>query len=147
MPRGGGAARRLFLSSVLSGVDNQLVFAQRDELIVPPQIVKSGAVDHLRGKIPGFASGGVVGNYSDGAAGLASFTRREDRLANTTLIKLTAAATAAALKSLIAQQSGGFPGGGISANGRSNIAIARSLLPLFGFGQDQMQFLIPLWMR
>jgi SLT domain-containing protein len=34
------------------------------ELVVPTTMVKAGAVDHLRGRIPGFAAGGVVGSYT-----------------------------------------------------------------------------------
>ena len=40
--------------------DDVLIRASKGELIVPANMVKSGAVDHLRGAIPGFAGGGVV---------------------------------------------------------------------------------------
>ena len=35
--------------------------ASRGELVVPAYMVKAGAVDHLRGRLPGFAAGGAVG--------------------------------------------------------------------------------------
>lgn len=37
------------------------------EVVVPKGMVKQGAVDHLRGKIPGFAAGGVVGGSLNSA--------------------------------------------------------------------------------
>jgi len=41
--------------------DDVLIRASKGELIVPANIVSSGAVDNLRGRIPGFAGGGFVG--------------------------------------------------------------------------------------
>jgi Transglycosylase SLT domain len=41
--------------------DDVLARVSRGELIVPAQMVRAGAVDHLRGRIPGFAGGGFVG--------------------------------------------------------------------------------------
>ena len=41
--------------------DDVLIAASKGELVVPANMVKAGAVDHLRGQIPGFASGGPVG--------------------------------------------------------------------------------------
>ena len=40
--------------------DDVLIRASRGELIVPARMVSGGAVDHLRGSIPGFAGGGLV---------------------------------------------------------------------------------------
>ena len=40
-------------------VDDQLALLARGELVVPAHLVGSGAVDHLRGRIPGFAGGGT----------------------------------------------------------------------------------------
>ena len=40
--------------------DDVLAAVSRGELIVPTHMVQAGAVDHLRGKIPGFAGGGLV---------------------------------------------------------------------------------------
>ena len=46
--------------------DDVLAAVSRGEVIVPTHMVNAGAVDHLRGKIPGFAGGGLVlaGNTS-----------------------------------------------------------------------------------
>jgi hypothetical protein len=57
----GRAANGMFVSQGRAGVDDQLILAQRGEVIVPTRLVNAGAVDHLRGAIPGFASGGQVG--------------------------------------------------------------------------------------
>ena len=60
----GRAAGGLFINKGVKGRDDQLILAQRGELVVPPNIVAGGAVDHLRGYIPGFAAGGVVGGVN-----------------------------------------------------------------------------------
>lgn len=41
-------------------IDDQLILASRGELVVPTSLVRAGAVDHLRGRIPGFQQGGVA---------------------------------------------------------------------------------------
>lgn len=47
-------------------IDDQLALLARGELVVPAHMVKAGMVDHLRGRIPGFAGGAMVtaGDYS-----------------------------------------------------------------------------------
>ena len=57
----GRAASGMYVSQGTPGVDDQLILAQRGEVIVPTRLVRAGAVDHLRGAIPGFAAGGQVG--------------------------------------------------------------------------------------
>ena len=47
------------------------------EVVIPRQMVAAGAVDHLRGTLPGFASGGLVGTGTD-LAGIAPFGGRMD---------------------------------------------------------------------
>lgn len=42
--------------------DNHLAYVSTGELIVPTSMVSAGLVDHLRGSIPGFSGGGVVGS-------------------------------------------------------------------------------------
>ena len=60
----GRAAGGLYIGSGRFGVDDQLIPAQRGELIVPPRTVSAGYVDHLRGSIPGFAAGGIAGGVN-----------------------------------------------------------------------------------
>lgn len=45
----------------IPGRDSKLAMLMPGELVVPTRMVAAGAVDHLRGKLPGFAAGGVVG--------------------------------------------------------------------------------------
>lgn len=42
------------------GADDQLAMLGSDELVVPAHLVHAGFVNHLRGLIPGFASGGFI---------------------------------------------------------------------------------------
>jgi len=65
VPVAPGGAKGMFISRGRAGVDDQLIRVQRGELVVPTSLVRSGAVDHLRGQIPGFAAGGLVGDFTD----------------------------------------------------------------------------------
>ena len=65
-----GAAAGMLVSGGTPGKDSVLLSAMPGELVVPVPLVNSGAVDHLRGKIPGFGTGGYVGQ---GTSGLAKF--------------------------------------------------------------------------
>ncbi|HSZ38462.1 MAG TPA: transglycosylase SLT domain-containing protein [Trebonia sp.] len=44
----------------IPGKDSVLLAAMPGEVMVPKHMVDAGAVDHLRGRIPGFAAGGLV---------------------------------------------------------------------------------------
>ncbi|MDQ2873974.1 MAG: phage tail tape measure protein, partial [Actinomycetota bacterium] len=52
----------------IPGKDSVLSALMPGEVVVPAGMVRAGAVDHLRGSLPGFASGGIVPSYS-GAPG------------------------------------------------------------------------------
>jgi hypothetical protein len=54
----------MFVRGGVPGRDSVLINAMPGEVVVPTHMVAGGAVDHLRGKIPGFASGGFVGDPS-----------------------------------------------------------------------------------
>lgn len=73
--QGGGAivvgASGAYINRGKPGVDDQLAMVQHGELIVPAGMVAAGVVDHLRGAIPGFASGGFVG----GLTGLGNYVQ------------------------------------------------------------------------
>ena len=45
----------------VAGQDSVPILAMPGEVVVPTHMVNSGAVDHLRGSLPGFAAGGKVG--------------------------------------------------------------------------------------
>lgn len=62
---GDGAASGMFVNQGTSSkADDVLVRVSKGELIVPANMVSSGAVDHLRGAIPGFAGGGTIGDIA-----------------------------------------------------------------------------------
>jgi hypothetical protein len=127
VPQAGGGPR-----NGREGVDDQLIVAQRGELVVPTAIVKAGLTDHLRGLIPGFATGGVIGQYSGSVGGAPKWLAREDAATLRAVEAATAAATAAGIRSAqaAAAAGGGFgtpgPGGGAPA---ANAALARRLHP------------------
>lgn len=105
---GGGkhavAARGLFIRSGQPGVDDQIIAAQLGELVVPANMVRAGAVDHLKGSIPGFDKGGVVGNYSGTVSGLSPWLATQTTATLVALENAVAHAVLAGIKSM----SGGF---------------------------------------
>jgi hypothetical protein len=110
-----GAARGMFVAQGRAGVDDQLIRAQRGELVVPTSMVRAGAVDHLRGRIPGFASGGVVGSYRGTVPGTSRFLGIEDVATLTAIERSVALATLAGIGSARSQH---FASGGL---GRSSL--------------------------
>jgi hypothetical protein len=143
IPIGGGnrihRALGGFVTGGLPGRDSVPIMAMPGELVVPTAIVKAGLTDHLRGMIPGFASGGVVGNYSGSVTGEAKWLARMDAAALRAVDVSTAAATTAGIKSAqaAASASGGpgmpGPGGGAPS---ANAALARKLYPPWGSGAE-----------
>jgi len=96
------------------GRDSVPIMAMPGELVVPTPIVSSGAVDHLRGKIPGFAQGGVVGSYGPGSlAGLGSWIGRENAATLRAVESATAMATLAGMRKAQATASAQTFGGGL----------------------------------
>jgi hypothetical protein len=59
----GRAAQGGFISSGTGPTaDDVPAWLSRGELVVPASMVSAGAVDHLRGRLPGFAAGGGIGS-------------------------------------------------------------------------------------
>ena len=56
----GGLARGGFIRGGTPGKDSVLGMLMPGEVVVPVPMVNAGAVDHLRGRLPGFAGGGLV---------------------------------------------------------------------------------------
>jgi len=54
------AANGMLVSGGTPGKDSVLAMLMPGEVVVPTAMVAGGAVDHLRGQIPGFATGGMV---------------------------------------------------------------------------------------
>lgn len=140
-PQAGGgphAARGMYVSQGQPGVDDQLIVAQRGELVVPTAIVAAGLTDHLRGMIPGFDSGGIVGNYSGSVGGAPKWLAAQDAATLHAVEAATAAATAAGIKSAQAAASSGGPGmpgpGGGAPS--ANAALAKRLYPPWASGAE-----------
>ena len=130
--------------------DDNLVRVSKGELIVPAGMVSAGAVDHLRGSIPGFAQGGVVQKSGASVLSGASIIDYDKRFVNQLTDSMKRAMTAA-MKQAMAQAAAAFGapgslGGPTSASARAAEAYAASRLSAYGWGLSQMQSLIPLWM-
>jgi hypothetical protein len=65
-----GNAAGALLRGGTPGKDSIPFLGEPGELVVPARMVNAGLVDHLRGRIPGFAGGGVVGSYSGPVTGV-----------------------------------------------------------------------------
>lgn len=57
----GTHARGGLITGGLPGQDSVPGLLMPGEVVIPTHMVRAGAVDHLRGRLPGFASGGLVG--------------------------------------------------------------------------------------
>jgi hypothetical protein len=118
-----GAAAGMFVTGGEPGKDSVLIKAMPGELVVPKHVVDKGAVDHLRGTIPGFASGGLVAQASSDVATMVSDS--ESDVIKATQAAITAANTAGAMVSA-AYGSGG--------SGGANAALARRMYPPWASG-------------
>jgi len=141
----GRAARGAYITVGTRGVDDQLVLAQRGELVVPTPIVDAGFVDHLRGMIPGFTQGGIVGSYSGALGGLQPWGQHNR--------DATITAISAGIAKAMAQQAAAARGGGVgfaagapaSGSAAAAQAFARSILWAYGWGMGQFPPLQALW--
>jgi len=119
------------------GKDSVLGMLMPGEVVVPAAMVQSGAVDHLRGQLPGFAAGGLVGPYgvlsgvgqdfmgsAMNQAGQAAETAAAQAMIADIQAKVAAAAAAAA-------QVAAGPGGGTAS---ANAALAKKLYPQYASG-------------
>lgn len=131
---GGPAAAGTLVSGGIAGRDSVPILAMPGELVVPTKMVQAGAVDHLRGSIPGFAAGGVVGSYRDGVPGLSGFVARETAATLKAIENATAAAAFAAIQA--ARRTATFGGAGGPGGGApsANAALARRMMPAWASG-------------
>ena len=133
------AARGAYVSTGTGPTaDDNLARVSRGELIVPSHMVKAGAVDHLRGRIPGFAAGGFVGieNALGRASGVgATYEGRGAAAAMAAGVKAAIAREKAAVAAAVAASSAargalGVGGGGpVGGDAGANKALARSMFP------------------
>jgi hypothetical protein len=131
-------ARGWLVSGGTPGRDSVPILAMPGELVVPTHIVRAGAVDHLRGRIPGFAAGGVVGAPGTGVV-VAPHTPTVAQVQSTlmaSVMKLAVVFAKAAQAAAKAAAGGaGTPGPGGGAPG-ANAALARRLMPSWGSGAE-----------
>ena len=153
-----------FISGGKPGKDSVLGMLMPGEVVVPAKMVQRGAVDHLRGQLPGFnaggqvakpkgyASGGLVGNTGDlrGDFPQRSYNAIKSFDADST-IRTAVAATKKFAAYVKQQQAKAAAAGGMGDSGARTHsaavaqAYARSLLSQYHWGPDQMNSLIPLW--
>jgi len=145
----GNAARGLYINRGTGPTaDDVMIRASRGELIVPANMVQAGAVDHLRGAIPGFASGGFLGveNALGRVAGVAAGVEgRGAAAAMAAGVKAAIAREKAALKAQASAGPAGGGGGPTSASASQAQAYASGRLGAYGWGAAQMKPLIFLW--
>lgn len=96
--------------------DDVPAMLSRGEVVVPTNLVNAGAVDHLRGVLPGFASGGVAGMVPWAANAEAGFAQAAEaaflRAEQANLKKsVSSAAKAAAAKAGVSNPTGAVSGG------------------------------------
>jgi hypothetical protein len=107
-----GTAGGWLVSGGTPGRDSVPIMAMPGELVVPRRMVASGAVDHLRGSIPGFAEGGIVPKYSGQVAGLPPWISRNQAATVHAVTASIAGSFARSFASLFAGAGGvGFGGG------------------------------------
>src|SRR5262249_60479005 len=101
-----------FISGGVPGRDSVPIMAMPGELVVPTAMVNAGAVDHLRGMLPGFAAGGAVGPVRTGEAGIGRFYKADVNDEGYSLVSAMRAAlkAAEAATRAAAAASGGAPG-------------------------------------
>lgn len=133
--------------------DDVTVRVSRGELIVPASMVKAGAVDHLRGAIPGFAAGGMAGSPPGYAAGgpvgaitnaVTQVSQAHAQWGQQAAVDFAQAAVKAAQAAAAAAAASSFtPGKGASGSAAQAQAYALSILP----GGWSWPALVSLWNR
>ena len=125
---GGPFAAGGMIRGGVSGRDSVPIMAMPGEVVVPTDLVARGAVDHLRGRLPGFASGGVVGSFGGSVPGLTTWLKNENTATVVALANATARALLTGVRSFF---TAGGPGGG---NPAMNARLARLMMPSWAFG-------------
>jgi hypothetical protein len=121
-----GAAGML-VSGGTPGKDSVLAMLMPGEVVVPKGMVQAGAVDHLKGSIPGFAAGGMVN-----LDGPASWAAANEGTWGTAVASMWAQASKKAFDAAMAAAAAAVPSvatagaaGGIIATMMKNMAAAR----------------------
>lgn len=128
------------------GKDSVHALVMPGEVIVPTKMVNAGAVDHLRGSLPGFAAGGVVRGTPGVLAGRpGTYVIREENAytrnaQNEMVLAMRKALTAAEKAAIAAQRAASAGGPGVAGPGggqpAANAALARKMYPRWGSGAE-----------
>ena len=92
--------------------DDVPAMLSKGELVVPAHMVKAGVADHLRGRIPGFAGGGIAGMTPFAAGAEYDFGRAVESAMLRAEFANLKAAVAAAAKAKASAGGAGVPGPG-----------------------------------
>ena len=111
--------------------DNVLARVSKGELIVPAHMVAAGLADHLRGRIPGFAAGGLVPSYGGNVAGLVPWSRTDLNATVGMFGQAVAKATLAGMKAAALQAA---QGPAISGGGGPAAALFQRMYPAWASG-------------
>ena len=145
-PYPGGISGRKAAGGIITGgvagQDSVPILAMPGEVVVPTAMVRAGAVDHLRGRLPGFAAGGAVGGVNVKASAPGYKTVESSLMASVMKLAVVFAKAAQAAAQASAP---GAQGGPTSASAAQAQAYARSRLGAYGWGAAQMPPLIRLW--
>jgi hypothetical protein len=140
----------------IPGKDSVLLAAMPGEVVVPTAMVNAGAVDHLRGQIPGFAAGGLVlpgsvlnggGQNLEGSTGTTFLKGAANAGASALMTAFMAAASKAAAAAAAKTAQAYTPGSpSYGGNILQEQAFAASLFPSYGWVPAyEMPALISLW--
>lgn len=103
--------------------DSVPIMAMPGEVVVPTKMVSAGAVDHLRGRLPGFAAGGLVGaSYKGSASGLGQFDVREYGATKSAAVSSLEATLSAAVRSAKSAAQAAANAAGIAGRVTSGVA-------------------------
>jgi len=117
------------VSGGVAGRDSVAAMLTPGELVIPTRMVAAGAVDHLRGALPGFASGGIVPSYGGPVRGLQPWGAANQAATVTAITSGLASAMAAAFKSAAAAPGFGPGSTALGGDAAANKALARSMFP------------------
>jgi hypothetical protein len=129
------------------GRDSVLAALTPGELVVPAGMVRAGAVEHLRGQLPGFATGGFVGTAAEFRGAPPWAAGQAGRWGTSALGPAIGAVVNAVRAALHAAAASQLPSGGGPASGAVGALqrYAASLFPSYGWGPGMIGSLIALW--
>ena len=138
----GGKTQRRAAGGLITGGtpgrDSVLAALMPGEVVVPTQMVRAGAVDHLRGRLPGFADGGIVGDQFRPPVGI--YDRRliqratADEAVVAQYVGLHASLTQRFRDQLTKGLHGGYSGGPGAGAPAANAALAKRMFPGWATG-------------